>query len=168
MLVIVKTLPRLAKMLLDGQVVYMDTDTIPGIHALSASRLINIKGFGPKRMGYIMAVTDRVMAAQYAQLDLKHRIRPRVTYVAPSVTNNGTTVAFRVVNYTSTLGKMLLYLQRPIYSTSCNVFGQTPALSHIDAYQYFSDHIVYGPLSKNSSLKPSKIFSLISNKFIRK
>ena len=162
---------RAAEALNRGEVVLLDTDTLPGLHALAsledaASRLIELKGAPPERP--FLLLFDGLPALEpYVKLsgrnrDLLEGAWPgpvtavlEATSVAPRswVSTQGT-LAARIPSQ-SALRELLAFVG-PLFSTSANRSGEAPCETLEQASKVFPDLKVF-ELTKHVDRRPSTL-----------
>ena len=142
--------------LLAGEVVVIQTDTLPGLHALatvpgSARRIADLKGHPPDRP-YLLLVPSAGAAFQLgraADPALEGRLRtlwpgPVTALLSPLAstprawTDGGRTVGVRVPDAPG-LRALLRQLPGPLFSTSANRAGEPAAEDGAEALRKFTD-----------------------------
>jgi L-threonylcarbamoyladenylate synthase len=143
-------------LLLAGKVLLLQTDTLPGLHALatvpgSAQRMADLKGHPPDRP-YLLLVPSADAAFQLgraADAALERRLRlvwpgPVTALLSPLAstpttwTDGGRTVGIRVPDAPG-LRALLQQLPGPLFSTSANRAGEPAAEDIAEAVQKFTD-----------------------------
>jgi L-threonylcarbamoyladenylate synthase len=142
--------------LLSGGVVLLDTDTLPGLHALAtvegaASRIAEMKGHRQERP-YLLLVdsvsaaldlgdpADPVLRERLSRLwpgELTALLRPRPA-TPLGWTDGGRTIGLRVPA-AAPLRALLASLPGPLFSTSANRPGEEPATTLAEARVSFPD-----------------------------
>ena len=139
-----------------GDVVLLDTDTLPGLHALAtvegaAERIASLKGHPPERPYLLLvASVDAAFAlGQAAAADLERSLRemwpaPLTALLRPlpgtprEWTLDGLSIGIRVPGAVR-LRELLEELPGPLLSTSANRAGDTPAVDLDGAEELFAN-----------------------------